>query len=74
MSGRALFVLLALVAGDPPPAAETAPSEGFLEYLGTFEPEDEATIVEFVLDGEERAEEAQQRPEAGREAKEDDPA
>ena len=73
MSGRALFAFLALVAGGPPPAAETAPSEGFLEYLGTFEPEDEATIVEFVLDGEERAEETQ-RPEEGREATEDDPA
>ena len=73
MSVPGLLLAVALMAGSAQPDAEAMPSEGFLEYLGTFEPEDEATIVEFALEAEEEGDE-RQRPDQGREAEADDPA
>ena len=69
MSTSLAFALMTLVAqgaaGDP-----TAPTEGFLEYLGMFEPVDEATIVDFALESEEAAGE----PDQPAEGDGDDPA
>jgi hypothetical protein len=72
MNASLAFALVTLVAqgatGDG-----SAPTEGFLEYLGMFEPVDEATIVDFALESEEAAGEPE-RPDEAREEDGDDSA
>ncbi len=72
MNACLAFALITLAAQGAAPAGP-APTEGFLEYLGMFEPDDEATIVEFALESEEAADEAE-RPEQDREEDSDDSA
>ena len=72
MNASLAFALVTLVAQGAT-ADGLAPTEGFLEYLGTFEPVDEATIVEFALESEETAGEPE-RPDEAREEDGDDSA
>lgn len=74
----AMTVLVVALMGQsahagPVPAPEAGPSESFLEYLALFEPDDEATLVDFALDAEE-ADESGDRTEDEGEEDDDDAA
>jgi hypothetical protein len=73
MNAVATVIVLALMGQTAQAAPEAAPTEGFLEYLATFEPDDEATIVDFALDAEEEAREPM-RPEDSPKEEDDDSA
>lgn len=72
MNAAAMLIVLGLMGQTAQAGPEAAPTESFLEYLAMFEPDDEATIVDFALDAEEEAREPK-RPEASREEDGDDP-